>query len=62
MRFVRSSSELVHKIRRLKFRRLIQWFKSGGCLVYVSVANTDTINFKSVFSIATWETGAVLLT
>jgi DMSO reductase anchor subunit len=62
MRFVRSSAELVHKMRKLKIRKLIQWFISGGCHVYVLVADMDTINFKLAFNIVMWETGSVFLT
>ena len=62
MRFFRSSAELVHKKRSLKIRRLIQWFRSGGRHVYVSIADTDTINFKFAFSIAMWETSSMFVT
>ena len=62
MRFVRSSTELVHKIWRLKFRRLIQWIRSGECHVYVSIADTDTTNFRFAFSNAKWETSSLFLT
>ena len=37
--FICSSAELVHKMYRLQFRRLLQWLISGGCQEYVLVAN-----------------------
>jgi hypothetical protein len=39
IKFVDSHAELVHKMRRLKFYRCLQWFISGGCQVYVLVTN-----------------------
>jgi hypothetical protein len=52
---------MVNKMGKLKFRRLIKWFRSGGRHVYVSVADMD-INFKCAFSIALWETASMFLT
>jgi hypothetical protein len=61
MRSVCSCAELVYKKQRLNLRRLIQWFRSGGRQVHVSVADIDTINFKFAFIIAMWETGSMFL-
>ena len=35
-----SNGKLVRKVRRLHCYRILQWFISGGCQVYVLVANT----------------------
>jgi hypothetical protein len=40
MNFICSSAELVHKMQRLQFCRILQWFISGGLQVYVLLANT----------------------
>jgi len=37
IKFICSSGEQVHKMERLKFYRLLYWFISGGCQVYVLV-------------------------
>jgi hypothetical protein len=36
-KFVCSSGELVHTMLRLYLYRLLQWFISGGCQIYVLV-------------------------
>jgi len=40
VKLVFSSGKLVHKMRRLNFYRILQWFISGGCQGYVLVVNT----------------------
>jgi len=38
-KFVCSNAELVHKMRKFKFYKLLQMFMSGGFKFYVSLAN-----------------------
>jgi len=48
IKLVFSSGKLIHKMRRLHFYRILQWFISGGCQGYVLVANTVLLLFVGV--------------
>jgi len=46
IKFVCSSAELVHMMRGLEFLGFLQRLISGGCQVYVLVANTNRITLR----------------
>jgi len=41
-----SSTEMVRAVLRLWFQRFLQWFISGGCQVYILMANIVKYNFN----------------